>query len=200
MAENKITKTDKKILAGVIASGGVAVIPTDTIYGIVGSAGLPEVVERIYKLRRRNKNKPMIVLLSDVSDLEFFGVRVSAGKRRILSDIWPGRVSAVLPVASSEYAYLHRGTKSIAFRVPAAAWLRELLAECGPVVAPSANIEGEKPARNMRKAARCFGDKPDLYLSAGTASGKPSTLVSLLGRRLKILREGAVRIDTSKFE
>ena len=184
-------------LADEIRRGAVGVIPTDTIYGIVGSALYPKAVSRIDKLRNRDLTKPFIVIISSVGDLKSFGVRLNGRMSDILKRVWPGKVSVLLPVSDGKFSYLHRGTERIAFRLPAKKSLREFLKDSGPIVAPSANWSGEPPARNVREARRYFGDRVDFYLDKGDLESLPSTLVSLEGNRLRVLRQGAVKIAKS---
>ena len=179
-------------------------MPTDTIYGIVGSALKKKTVERIYELRRRNSQKPMIILIGSMADLKKFGVKIGVQERKILNRIWPrlrqgyggqaGKVSVILPCKSKKFSYLHRGTKSIAFRLPKPRWLKELLANTGPLVAPSANWEGETPARTIKEAKKYFGVKVDFYFDAGRRVSKPSTLLTIKDGGLKVLRKGAARV------
>jgi L-threonylcarbamoyladenylate synthase len=188
-------------LVEILNSGGAGVLPTDTLYGIVGFALMPETVRRIYRLRKRNSKKPMIVLVASVDDLKKFGITVDARTRKILSEVWPGKVSIVLPIASGKkstlkkFRYLHRGTGALAFRVPKSAWLRDLLQETGPLVAPSANFEGEPPALTIPAAKKYFGKSVDFYADAGKLVSKPSTLIKIEKGRVIVLREGAVRIS-----
>lgn len=178
----------------VLRKGGVAVIPTDTIYGICGSAMKSDVVERVYSLRERDKSKPMIVLVDSERALKKFGVRINKRGYSVLKSVWPGKVSVVLSVGSEKYSYLHRGTKSIAFRVPADESLVLFLKKTGPLVAPSANKENEKPAVSVKEARAYFGDKIDLYVDKGARKSVPSTLCALRGNKLVVLREGATKV------
>ncbi|RJQ28552.1 threonylcarbamoyl-AMP synthase [Candidatus Parcubacteria bacterium] len=177
--------------------GGVAVIPTDTIYGIVGSALQPATVRRIYKLRKRNPKKPMIVLISSVADLKLFGAKVDSITRRILRKIWPGKVSVILSLVRSQKSkvmslrYLHRGTNTLAFRMPKPHLLQNLLKKVGPLVTPSANWEGKLPAKTVREAKRYFKNKVDFYIDGGKLKSLPSTLVIIHDKRVKVLRKGA---------
>lgn len=186
-------------LVEVLKSGGIGILPTDTIYGIVGSALMPKTVARIYRLRRRNPKKPMIVLLGLADDVKKFDVPIDAKTKKILSEIWPRKVSVILPIAPrkvqalQKFKYLHRGTGALAFRVPKPAWLRKLLAETGPLVAPSANFEGEPPATNIRAAKKYFGKKVDFYVDAGRLVSRSSTLIKIEKGKVVVLREGAVK-------
>ncbi|MDP3975014.1 MAG: L-threonylcarbamoyladenylate synthase [Candidatus Jorgensenbacteria bacterium] len=166
-------------LAQLLKQGGVAVIPTDTIYGIVGSALKRKTVERIYRLRKRNPKKPFIILISSSRELSHFGIRADARVRAFLDKVWPGPVSVILPCPSPKFRYLHRGTKTLAFRVPKPKALRALLAKTGPLVAPSANPEGKLPARTVGEAKRYFGDGVDWYGGKGVKRGAPSLLIEI---------------------
>lgn len=184
-------------LALAIKNGAVGVLPTDTIYGIVGSAFSFSAVSRIYKLRKRRPDKPFIVLISSIGDLKLFGVRMDRKMGGILRKIWPGKVSVILPVPGRRFFHIHRGMGRIAFRIPAQKGLRDFLKVSGPIVAPSANWEGKPPAANIREARRYFGNGVDFYLDRGVLESPPSTLVILQGGRQRVIRQGAVRIAKS---
>jgi len=145
-------------------------------------------VERIYKVRERNKKKPLIVLISKIKDLEYFGIKINQKEKRILKEVWPGKVSVILQCKSKKFTYFHRGTKSIAFRLPKKKSLLDLLKKTGPMVAPSANTEGNPPAKNIKEAKEHFGDIIDFYQNSGTISGKPSKLIRLSGNKVETLR------------
>jgi L-threonylcarbamoyladenylate synthase len=175
--------------------GGVVVMPTDTIYGIVGQALNKKTVERLYVVRHRNPAKPFIVLISSLLDLKKFGVSLSSSQKSFCEKVWPGKVSIILPCRGKSFSYLHRGTNSLAFRMPKPAWLRSLIRKTGPLVAPSANPEGLKPAQTVGEARNYFDGTVDMYVSGGSKVGKPSTLVSFLGQTTPVvLRPGAVKI------
>ena len=169
-------------------------MPTDTIYGIVGLALNPKTVVRIYKLRRRNSKKPMIILIGSFKQLRLFGVKLSLRTKRLLKKFWPGRVSVVLPCRLKKFSYLHRDRKTLAFRMPKSIWLRKLLQKTGPLVAPSANWERKQPARTVKEARKYFGDKIDFYVDTGPLSSQPSTLIEIKRGQIKILRRGAAKI------
>jgi L-threonylcarbamoyladenylate synthase len=190
------------IIIEILKSGGIGIFPTDTIYGIVGSALRPEAVERIYFWRKRDSRKPPIILVSSARDMKKFCVVIDAETKKILSRVWPGKVSVILPMAPrgkkafEKFKHLHRGTKTLAFRVPKLAWLRKLLRETGPLIAPSANFEGKPPALTIRAAKKYFGKNVGFYADAGRLVSKPSTLIKIEKGRVTVVREGAVKIDS----
>jgi L-threonylcarbamoyladenylate synthase len=177
-----------------LRSGGIAVMPTDTIYGVVGQALNQKTVERIYVLKKRTPTKPVIILIGDIDEVKKFGVALSDVERAICERLWPGAVSIILPCAQANFEYLHRGTQTLAFRLPANEVLRIFLRETGPLIAPSANTEGESPAQNIAEARNYFHNDVDVYEDGGQLVGEPSTLISIAGGRVIILRQGAVSI------
>lgn len=179
----------------ILKNGGVGVLPTDTLYGVVVSAMIKNAVARLYSLRRKTRSKPFIILVSDTSMLRRFGVQLGDAERLFLKKVWPGPVSVILTVHSNRFAYLHHGTNTLAFRLPAQNDLRAFLKKTGPLLAPSANPEGLSPATTIREAKAYFGDEVDFYVAAKRRlSGSPSTIVSFKGGSVRVLRKGAGKI------
>jgi L-threonylcarbamoyladenylate synthase len=166
-------------LVNTLAEGGVVIMPTDTIYGIVGQAKNRETVEKIYSLKKRQPEKPCIILVHDVSVLEKFSVILSAKQISTLNQYWPGPVSIIVDCPNDDLFYLHRGTNTLAFRIPKNENLRLLLSVTGPLIAPSANTEGANPAEDINQAREYFGVGVDLYVDGGYISGKASKLLRL---------------------
>lgn len=184
----------------IIKKEGVGVLPTDTLYGVVGSAFFKKAVARIYKLRKRNPKKPLVILIHALADLGLFGVAPDAKDKKILRSLWPGKVSIIIPCRRKKFAYLHRGTDALAFRVPASSTLRRLLKKTGPLVAPSANREGELPAQTIVQARRYFSDTIDFYVDCGRLASQPSTLVALENGRISVVRKGAFKLPKNMLK
>ena len=184
---------DKNIV-NMLISGGVGVIPTDTIYGLVGRAEATSAVEKIYRIRKRNMHKPCIILISSYEDLKKFNIELSPEMRLFAEArrLWPGKVSIVFPSADPRFEYLTRGTNSLAFRMPDIPELRNLLAQTGPLVAPSANREGDPPADTADSARRYFKESVEFYVDGGELHSLPSTLIQIVDGKMVVLRDGAV--------
>lgn len=181
-----------------IKNGAVGVMPTDTIYGLVGSALLPKTVRKIYRLKNRPTNLPFIILISGWSDLKKLKIDLSRADKKILNLLWPEKISVILP--SLDNKYLHRGTKSIAVRWPANKELVDLIRKTGPLIATSANIHNQTVANNIRQAIHYFDNKIDFYIPAGEIKDKPSTLISLLDGKISLVRQGSKKIPTKFFK
>lgn len=183
--------------AEILKNDGIIVIPTDTLYGVIGSATSKKAVKKIYDLKGRRETKPFIVLINSYEQLKNFGIKVEKSQAKILEKFWPGKVSVILPCKIKKWEYVHRGLESIAFRMIGKRNknLFELISIVGPLVAPSANKEGDNPAETILEAERYFGDKIQFYINGGKRHLKPSTLVMLLNDKIEILRQGEIKIN-----
>ena len=181
MTEKKIMigKKIQKDIASFLLAGQIGILPTDTLYGVVGSALRKEAVERIFAVRQRDLKKPLIILISSIEDLKLFSVKLTKDQKTKLQAIWPGPVSVVLTCPAEKFFYLHRGLKSLAFRLPASEKLLNLLKKTGPLVAPSANLSGQPPAQTIMQAQKYFQEKVDFYVDAGQLKSEPSTIIVL---------------------
>ncbi len=176
-------------LIKILKDGGVAVMPTDTIYGIVGSALLQSTVERIYGIRKRASEKPCIILISGIEELGKFSIHLDEQEiqtiHAYLSADRP--TSFVLDVLNEQFAYLHRGTHTLSFRIPREVGLQKLLQQTGPLIAPSANPEGMPPAQNINQARQYFSDSVNIYVDGGEIDGRASQVI-------KIEKNGGIRV------
>ena len=174
-------------LIDALKAGKIIVMPTDTIYGVVCSAFKEESVQKIYELRKRAPDKPCIILIGDIAEFEKFGIKLSKEQKTKLKECWPasssldgpGPVSVILDCLDEKFSCLHRGTRSLAFRIPNDSDLRNMLIHAGPLLAPSANTEGAEPAKNISEAKKYFSDGVDLYVDGGEIVGAPSKVIKL---------------------
>lgn len=183
---------DKKIIK-LIKNHEIGVLPTDTLFGLVGSAFSKKAVEKIYQLKERNPKSPCIILISSIKDLEKFNIKLDKNSKIFLRKNWPGKISVALSCPDKKLQYLHRGTKFLAFRFPNKKELINLIKKTGPLVAPSANPENKKPASSITEAKKYFGDEADFYVP-GKANAIHSTLVKIEKGEIIILREGAAKV------
>lgn len=171
-----------------LRSGGIGVIPTDTLYGVVSCAHNQKAVERVYRVKGRTPTKPCIILISNLSELEALDVHLNKVNRQRLLELWPGPVSVILTCGDAAPEYLHRGTHTLAFRFPKDEWLQLLVRNAGPLIAPSANPEGMPPATSAATAREYFGDSVDFYVDRGERLGPASTVIDLSTDSERIVR------------
>lgn len=163
-------------LIKVLSSGGVAVIRTDTLYGVVASANNPEAVEKVYAIKLRDPLKSCIILI-DSPDAAYSHSADLAHDIALHSEV----PTSFLLKADDAPEWLLRQNVELAYRVPASTDLRALLAKTGPLIAPSANTEGMPPAQTIEQAKEYFGSAVDIYVDGGTvpADISPSRLVRI---------------------
>ena len=185
-------------LARRLRNGAVGVLGTDTVYGLVAAADNADAVERIFALKGRDGDKPLIILIGEASDLASFGIVPTPAQQEFLAKAWPGKVSVVFPAPHAQLEYLHRGRGSIAFRLPDNPDLRALLKLSGPLASSSANLQGQKVAETMLEAQAYFSTRADFYHDAGSLPPTPSTLVDFdgVGGAPRVLRQGAADVSS----
>lgn len=165
--------------AKLLKNGRIGIIPTDTIYGISCLASSEKNIENIYKIKQRDFDKPFILLINSIEDLQLFGIKISTEEREIIQKYWPGPVSIILDVNDKKFQYLHRGTNTLAFRCPAKPELQTLLKYTGPIVSTSANISNSAPITNALEAEKIFGNNLDFFLDNGELNNPPSKIIKL---------------------
>ncbi|MFH1971410.1 MAG: L-threonylcarbamoyladenylate synthase [Patescibacteria group bacterium] len=178
-----------------LIKGELSVLPTDTLYGIHTSALNKKSVENVYKIRGRTPKKPFIILIGSIDQLKLFKIKVNKKTNQILKKYWPGKVSIILPCPYPKFKYLHKGTNSLAFRLPNNKNLTNLLLKTGPLISTSVNPEGKPPAKTIKEAKEYFGDKITNYIDQGKLDSLPSTVIRILNGEIEILRQGEVIIE-----
>ena len=159
-----------------LKAGGIGVLRTDTLYGVVASANNQAAVGRVYELKGRDETKSPIVLVSDRSQI--FD-DISTENKHLLDDVWPGPVSVIIPSTQAP-TWIRRGNESVAYRLPNDDELRRLVEQTGPLIAPSANPEGLPPAMNIEEANSYFSNNVDFYVDSGTVTdASPSQLLRI---------------------
>ena len=147
-----------------LQEGAVGILRTDTLYGVVARADTEVAVERVYDLKDRDNRKSPIVLIASIDQLWDTPPEVA---QSVLQNAWPGPVSVILP-SSEAPVWIRRDNGSVAYRLPADEALQNLLRQTGPLIAPSANPEGQTPAMTVTEAQGYFGDAVDFYVDGGT--------------------------------
>jgi L-threonylcarbamoyladenylate synthase len=185
------TLSDSRLLK-LISDSSVGILPTDTIYGLVGGAADQAAVKRLYGLKGR-ESKPGTVIAANPEQLVGLGLKYRYVKA--VEHLWPNPLSIVLP-CDDELSYLHLGLYGLAVRIPADKKLRQLLSKTGPLLTTSVNRPGKPAASTIGEAQKYFGDKVDFYVNGGDLKGhKPSNVIRVIDDAIEILRPGAVNID-----
>lgn len=176
-----------------LSKGEFVVAPTDTIYGILADALNYEAVQKLKRLRRPS-GRPFLVLVPDVFWVRKLGLDVGRRATKLLA---VPSLTLILKKKKNLYHWL--GSQTVAVRCPKKGFIMNLLKDFGrPIVAPSANLEGEPPARTIEEAIDYFGDSVSLYVDGGKIEGKPSTILELTDGDIKVIRRGKLSSSSLK--
>lgn len=181
----------------ILKRGGTIVYPTDTIYGLGTNACDSKAVEQIFKIKNRLLTKPLPIIaknLAWVRELAF----VPLQWERVLSQIWPGAVTVILPKRYSVPSIVTANNPTVGIRIPDFTFTEKLLGKFGyPLTATSANLSGEEGSGNINKIISVFKNqiwKPDLVIDAGVLPRSlPSTILDLSTIKPKFLRVGPTK-------
>ncbi|MCY3914093.1 MAG: L-threonylcarbamoyladenylate synthase [Chloroflexi bacterium] len=181
--------------AQVIAAGGVAVVPTDTLYGLAAGISNAEAVARVAAIKGRALGTGMPVLLASSEQVASVGVSAPY-LEELGAAFWPGGVTLVIPARPAIDPRITDTRRTVAVRVPGMAVTREICRRAGaPITGTSANRHGDPPPTSAAEARAALGDAVDALLDGGPVGGTASTIVDLTGDRPRILRAGAVSWD-----
>ena len=180
--------------AEVIATGGVAVIPTDTLYGLAASISNPDAVARVLVIKGRAVDQGMPVLLASAEQVSLVGTSVSF-LAELATAFWPGGLTLVVPALADITPLVTDARGTVGVRVPGMPATRELARLVGgPLTGTSANRAGEPPPVTADEAVAAIGSHVDHVLDGGRVGGRPSSIVDLTTDPPQVLRAGAIHI------
>lgn len=171
--------------AEIIKKGGIVAFPTETVYGLAADFLNNQAVDKISKVKKRPKGKPLTVQIQDIASLEELTCDIPAFAYQLMGRFWPGPLTLVFKAKKS-------GT--IGVRIPDNRIARSLIkASQTPLVAPSANLSGEPAARTAEEVLEIFDGLIEMIIDGGGVElGVASTVVDLTVSPYRILREGTI--------
>ena len=179
-----------------LARGELALIPTDTVYGVAADAFTPAAVSRLLAAKNRGRSMPVPVLIGEASTLAGLVVTVPPVAHRLAEEFWPGGLTLVVEHAPSLAWDLGDAEGTVAVRLPADDVARELLRRTGPLAVSSANRSGRPAATNAEEAVAQLGERAAVALDAGARTGNaPSTIVDCTVPTPRVLRIGAISLE-----
>ncbi|MFH1037030.1 MAG: L-threonylcarbamoyladenylate synthase [Patescibacteria group bacterium] len=183
-----------KIVADAIKNGKVIVAPTDTVYGLIADAMNKKAVERVFKIKKREKGNPLPIFVKDIKMAKKF-VHIDKNQEKILKSVWPGKVTVVLKskIKNQKSKIYGVSKNTIALRIPKYNFINKLLGAASfPLTGTSANISGKPSSTKIKEIIKQFkGQKyqPDLFIDAGNLKKSLSSIiVDITSEEIKILR------------
>jgi L-threonylcarbamoyladenylate synthase len=176
-----------------LLQGGVAIVPTDTVYGLAARPSEEAAVRAVYRLKGRPEGMHLPVLAATVDQVRSLGVAFAPAAEALAQQWWPGPLTLALGFDPQRERpdWLH-GRTEVAVRIPAHAFLRAVLQRTGVLVVTSANLHGAPTPRTAKDVAGALGSAVELLVDGGELQDVPSTLVNVNGPTPSIEREGAI--------
>jgi L-threonylcarbamoyladenylate synthase len=187
----EVIKKSQKVLdkiAEVLNNGGVVVCPTDTVYGFLAIAGNKKAVEKIFKIKKRPRSKPLPVFIRDLKMAEEIS-EINENQKKTLKKYWPGKYTFIFKRRKGVKLY---GTEknTIALRIPKYKFLNDLLKKINkPLVQTSVNVSGQPTLTKISDIIKQFNKSDILLIDAGNLpKSKPSKIIDLTKNKIKTLR------------
>lgn len=188
-------RTTVEQVASILQAGGVAVFPTDTVYGIAQAvASNPQGPRRLFSIKRRPPSKTVPWLVAGPADLELYGSSVPPWAFCLAERLWPGGLTLVVPASRYVPAPYRGADDTIALRVPDSPFVHELVGVCAsPLATTSANTSGEPAPTSFAELEPRIISEADIAVDGGSTPGAlSSTVVLCTGERPVVSRVGAV--------
>ena len=183
--------------AEILAAGGLVAIPTETVYGLGANALNEEAVKRIFEVKGRPQDNPLILHVSSAAELDKWCREVPPEARRLTDRFWPGPLTLVLYRKPAVPLRVTAGLETVAMRCPDHPLTREVLNLAGvPVAAPSANLSGKPSTTTAEHCIHDLWGKVDAILDGGPCRvGVESTILDLTVSPPRVLRPGGVTLE-----
>ena len=181
-------------LQSVLNSGGVIAFPTDTFYGLGADPFNPDALSKIFRIKLRPADKPLLVLIHSLDQLADLTQEATDNARTLVENFWPGPLTLIFKAAPGLPDALTAGTGTIGIRLPDHPFTHKILETLDrPLTAPSANISNAEELNTAQQVESTLGEKLDLIVDGGPApGGKPSTVLDTTTEPPTLLREGAL--------
>jgi len=189
----QVAKPSKQILNKVVFAlekRRVVICSTDTVYGFLADASNKKAVEKIYKIKKRPRSKPLAVFVKDLKMAKELA-EIDEEQEKMLKKYWPGEYTFILK-RKKEIRLFDRAKNTIALRIPKYKFLNDLLKKINkPLAQTSVNISGQEPLIKSEKIIKQFQKTEDLlFIDAGNLpKKKPSAIMDLTKDNIKILRK-----------
>lgn len=183
----------------VLKNGGIVIFPTDTTFGIGCRIDSEQSIERLFEIRKRPLNQAVPVLFSSVEMVMSYVLgEINPKVKKLINKYWPGALTVVFPANLQKAPSLVRGGgKTVGVRIPDKEELRNVINKLGvPILGPSANFHGDKTPYKFNDLNKNLVSLADFVISGETVQSKPSTVIDVSTDKWKILRQGAVKIES----
>jgi len=194
IAPNASLKDHTNRIRNILEDGGVIAFPTDTYYGLGVNPFNRKGIRRIFEIKSRRANKPLLVLVASEAQIDQLVQNRSQQANRLIKEFWPAPLTLIFNAVPELPDILTANTGKVAIRLPGNKWTRRLVKAVGcPLTATSANRDNEANLQTAEEVEQTFGTEIDLIIDPGPApGGKVSTLLDTTVSPPVLIRRGAV--------
>lgn len=193
-----LSRKELELAQSALNNSKVIAFPTETVMGLGVFYDDYDAYQLLNMIKGRPENKPYTLMFGDIKDIEKFAY-VSARDKKIIKAFMPGAVTLLLKARDVVPGYVTHNTGVIGVRVPDLKEIQELINYCEkPLLVPSANKSGDKPALTTTEVKEIFKDELGYIIEGEARGGVPSTIVDLTGEQVKIVREGPITLNQIK--
>lgn len=191
---NNLNKNNLDLISNILKNAGLVVIPTETVYGLAADALNPEAVKKIFEVKGRPADNPLIVHISNIQMIKNFATDISDKAILLSEKFWPGPLTIILKKSKIVPDITTGGLDSVALRIPSHPMALKIIKYSNlGLAAPSANISGKPSPTNYKHCENDLKDKVDIIVDGGECDfGVESTVISLISEQPVILRPGVI--------
>ena len=184
-----------------LKDGKLVIMPTDTIYGIIGDATNEDVINKVYEVKERPHDKPLLILVSNFSMLHELVTEIPKETEKIINKFWPGPLTILFKKSSKVSDALTANSALVAIRMPNDKRLLNIMNHLNrPLISTSANISSHDAITNPNQLEEKMKEKIDLIVDEGTVNNEASTLITIVNGKIEILREGSLNEKIRKLQ
>ena len=163
-----------------LAAGGAVVLPTETV------------VERIYELKRRPRDKALNLNVASLEEIYAFSKNQPTYLNQLYQAFLPGPLTIILQANDQVPTWINSGMDTVGFRIPKHSVTLDLIRKYGPLIGPSANLSGKVSGTSFQQIVMDFQEQVSGVEDDAALTGQDSTILDLSGEKARILRQGAI--------
>lgn len=184
-----------------LKDGKLVIMPTDTIYGIIGDATNEDVINKVYEVKERPHDKPLLILVSNFTMLHELVTEIPKETEKMIKKFWPGPLTILFKKSSKVSDSLTANSSLVAIRMPNDKRLLNIMNHLNrPLISTSANISSYDAITNPNQLEEKMKEKIDLIVDEGTVNNEASTLITIVNGKIEILREGSLTEKIRKLQ
>ena len=182
---------DIERLVEVINNGNIAVVPTDTVYGIIGDATNIDVIHKVYEVKKRDYSKPLILMVSSIDMLEKYVLEVNDIEKKLIDRYWPGKLTILFKKNNNIDDLITSGSNLVGIRYPDNKDLNELMDKLNkPLISTSCNISSKEVITSIDMLEEDISKHVSYVYDGGILSDTSSTIARVNDGKIEIIRDG----------